>query len=73
MTTGPTLGVTLLQTGLLVACLLIAQVVAVRHLPAESIPGVLKSRVALSNRVRPWLLVASLTTAAAGLLVQFYS
>jgi hypothetical protein len=66
----PTLAMTLLQTGLLTGCVLVAQVVAVRHLPVESIPGVLRGRVALSNRLRPWLLVAAMTMVSAGLVLQ---
>lgn len=72
MTSTSTLGATLLQSGLLIGCLLLAQLVAVRHLPADSIPGVLRTRVALSNSVRPWLLAAAAAMAGAGVLVQMY-
>lgn len=70
MGTTPTLAATLLQAGLLTGCVLLAQVLAVRHLPVETIPGVLRGRVALSNRLRPWLLVAAMTMACAGLVIQ---
>lgn len=72
MSTTTTLAMTLLQTGLLTGCVLLAQIVVVRHLPVESIPGVLRGRVALCSRLRPWLLVASLTMVGAGLVIQLY-
>ncbi len=57
----------LLRAGLLMGLVLLGQAVAARHLPAESIPGVLRGRVALSNRLRPWLVVAAVAMAATGL------
>ncbi|MGI8901367.1 MAG: endonuclease/exonuclease/phosphatase family protein [Nocardioides sp.] len=42
----------------------------VRHLPLESIPGVLRGRVALSNRLRPWLISTALAMAVTGLVLH---
>jgi hypothetical protein len=61
----------LLQAGTLLMVVLVGQIVALRHLPAENIPGVLRGRVALSTRLRPWLLVVALAMAATGLGLQF--
>ena len=73
MTTAPDLAAALLQTGLLTGCVLLAQVVAVRLLPVENIPVVLRARVALSSRLRPWLLLAAMLMVGVGLLLQPYS
>lgn len=72
MATTPSLAATLLQTGLLTGCVLLAQVVVVRRLPVETIPGVLRARVAMSTRLRPWLLLAATTMVGAGVLLQVY-
>lgn len=61
----------LLQTGSLLMVVILGQVVALRHLPAEAIPDVLRGRVALSTRLRPWLLVVAMAMAATGLVLQF--
>jgi len=60
----------LLQAGALMGIVLLSQVVAVRHLPVETIPTVLRGRVELSNRLRPWLLAAALAMAVTGLVIQ---
>ncbi len=70
MTSTATLAESSLQSGLLLGIVLIAQVVLTRHLHVETIPGVLRGRVALSNRLRPWLFVAALTMAVPGLILQ---
>ncbi|MBD8870309.1 hypothetical protein [Nocardioides donggukensis] len=70
METTPGIAVSLLQAGALVGMLVLVQVYAVRHLPAESIPQALRSRVELSNRLRPWLLLAVVLMAAAGVLLH---
>ena len=59
----------LLQTGVLVGVVLVAQIVAVRHLPVESIPGVLRGRVALCSRIRPYLLASVLAMVGMGLFL----
>ena len=46
------------------------QAVALRHLPAEAIPTVLRPRVELCNRLRPWLVGAATALALAGLLLH---
>ncbi|MEP6814103.1 MAG: hypothetical protein ABI873_00980 [Marmoricola sp.] len=70
MASVPDVAAPLLQAGVLVAGILIAQVFALRHLPVDAIPDVLRGRVALSNRLRPWLFVAALTMAVTGLLLH---
>jgi hypothetical protein len=65
----PELARALLQTGVLVGVVLVAQIVAVRHLPVESIPHVLKGRVALCSRVLPYLLASVLTMLGVGLFL----
>ena len=60
----------LLQVGLVLGVVLLAQLLTVRHLDVESVPGVLRSRIALSNRVRPWLIVVATLMALTGLALQ---
>jgi len=50
----------------------VAQIVAVRHLPVESIPDVLRGRVALCCRIRPYLLASVLTMVGAGLFLTLF-
>lgn len=59
----------LLQAGLFMSAVLLAQVVAVRHLSTDAIPVALRGRTELSNRLRPWLLVAAVLMSVAGLLL----
>jgi hypothetical protein len=59
----------LLQTGVLVTAVLTAQVLVVRHLPVETIPGSLRARVELGTRLRPWLILVALLTLTAGAVV----
>jgi len=66
----PTIATALLQAGLLMGVALLGHLVAVRHLPVENIPGVLRSRVELSSRLRPWLIGAALAMSVAGLVLQ---
>ncbi len=67
----PATATTLLQLGLLLALAVGGQLVAVHHLAEDEIPRVLRSRVALSNRVRPWVagFAAALVGSGAALLV----
>jgi hypothetical protein len=69
MTSSGELAASLLQCGLLIGTVLVLQVVVARHLPVETIPGVLRGRVALCNRLRPWLILAAATMVASGLLL----
>jgi hypothetical protein len=70
MASTPAVAASLLQVGLALGTLLVAQVLVVRHLPVETIPDVLRSRVALSNRVRPWLIGVAAVMALTGLVMQ---
>lgn len=66
----PDLAMALLRAGLLMGIVVIGQTVVVRHLPVESIPGVLRGRVELFSRLRPWLVVAAAGMAALGLVLE---
>lgn len=61
----------LLQAGALLGAVMVGQMVALRHLPTENVPLVLRGRVDLSNRLRPWLLAASGILLMAGLFFAF--
>jgi hypothetical protein len=64
------LGASLLLSGLVTGVVLVVQMIAVRHLPLDSVPGVLQGRIALSNRLRPWLIAAAGGVVASGLVLQ---
>lgn len=70
MTSTTSVAAALLQTGMLIGVILLAQVVLMRHLSLETIPSVLRDRVALSNRLRPWLMSAAVAMAATGLILS---
>jgi hypothetical protein len=70
MASTPEVAASLLQVGLALGTLLVAQVVVVRHLPVETIPDVLRSRVALSSRLRPWLIGVAAVMALTGLVMH---
>ncbi len=70
MSSTPAAAASLIQVGLAIGALLVAQVLVVRHLPVETIPDVLRSRVALSNRLRPWLIGVAAAVALTGLVLQ---
>ena len=70
MGSGPAFATSLIHAGTLLAIVLVGQVIAVRHLPVETIPGVLLGRVALCTRLRPWLLVAAIAMAATGVALH---
>lgn len=70
MTSTTSVAASLLQTGMLIGVILLAQVVVMRHLSLETIPSVLRDRVALSNRLRPWLIGAAVAMAASGLILH---
>ncbi len=67
MEASPAIALPLLQGGLLLAGVLIAQLVAVRHLPVEDIPGVIRHRVEVCSRLRPWLFATAAAMVAVGL------
>ena len=46
METTPSVAIPLLQLGLLMGIVLVGNAIAVRHLPTESVPGILRPRVA---------------------------
>jgi hypothetical protein len=45
-------------------------VVAVRHLQPEDVPNVLRRRIELCNRARPWLIVVACAMAVTGLVLH---
>jgi hypothetical protein len=65
----PDAATSLLQTGVLLGSVLVSQAIATRLLARQEIPLVLRGRVALSKRLRPWLLVAAATMVSAGLVL----
>jgi len=68
-TTTPSTDVVLLQSGVLLVVVLVVQMVALRNLPVETIPGVLRARVERSNRMRPWLMCAAAGMVSSGVLL----
>ncbi len=70
MASTPDLATALLQVALLTGVVLAGQAVAVRHLPVDVVPGCLQARVALSNRLRPFLVVVAAVMAAAGAVLE---
>ena len=70
MESTPSIAIPLLQAGILMGIVLWGNVVAVRHLPAEDVPGVLRGRIELCNRLRPWLIAAACAMAMTGLVLQ---
>jgi hypothetical protein len=70
MGSGPAVATSLIQAGVLLAVVLFGQVIAVRHLPVETIPSVLQGRVALCTRLRSWLMVTAITMAATGVALH---
>jgi hypothetical protein len=65
----PDAATSLLQAGVLLGSVLVSQAIATRLLARQEIPLVLRGRVALSKRLRPWLLVAAATMVSAGLVL----
>lgn len=70
METTPSVAIPLLQTGILLGIVLLGNVYVLRHLPAEVVPTILRGRIELANRMRPWLAVAALGLTVAGLVLQ---
>jgi hypothetical protein len=69
MATTSDVAVGLLQAGALMTAVLMAQVLVVRHLPVDTIPGPLRARVELGTRLRPWLILAAVLMLTAGAVV----
>ncbi len=69
METAPPVAAALLQLGILMGVVLIGNAVAVRRLPEETVPLVLRERITLCNRMRPWLSAAALAMTATGLVL----
>jgi hypothetical protein len=65
----PSIAVPLLQLGVLMGIVLLGNVVVAGRLPIENVPGVLRQRVLLCNRMRPWLGGLALAFTAAGLIL----
>jgi hypothetical protein len=65
----PDTATALLQAGVLIGGVLVAQALAARRLARREIPLALRERVALSNRLRPWLLTAAVAMLSAGLVL----
>lgn len=70
MDTSPTLALALLQAGILMLIVCVGQAYAVAHVPVESIPTPLRHRVEVCTRLRPLLVVAALSLALTGLVLQ---
>jgi hypothetical protein len=60
----------LLQLGILMGLVLWGNVVAIRHLQPEDVPNVLRRRIELCNRARPWLIVVACAMAVTGLALH---
>jgi len=69
MAATPDVAVSLLQAGAVMGAVLVAQMVVLRHLPVDTIPGILRGRVLLCNRMRPWLVLLSAAMAGSGLVL----
>lgn len=70
METTPSIAVPLLQTGILLGIVLLGNLYVLRHLPVDVVPTILRGRIELANRLRPWLAVAALGLTVAGLVLQ---
>lgn len=66
----PSVALPLLQLGILMGVVLVGNALAVRRLPIETVPTVLRGRILLCNRMRPWLAVAAAAMTAAGLFLH---
>ena len=69
METTSSVAIPLLQLGLLMGIVLVGNAIAVRHLPTESVPIILKPRVEMCNRMRPWLSAAAAAMTTAGIFL----
>ncbi len=71
MESTPSVALPLLQLGILMGIVLMGNALVVHRLPIETVPTVLRGRVMLCNRMRPWLAAAAAAMTAAGLLLHF--
>ncbi|MEO7745832.1 MAG: hypothetical protein ABIV05_06340 [Actinomycetota bacterium] len=62
--------VTLLQAGLLIGLALGARLLVGRRVPINAVPHLLQHRVAVMNRLCPWLLAGVLVLMAGALTVE---
>jgi len=62
--------VSLLQAGLLIGLALAARLLVGRRVPISTVPHLLQHRVAVMNRLCPWLLVGVVAMLAAVLAVE---
>ncbi|NUR05523.1 MAG: hypothetical protein HOQ45_00770 [Nocardioidaceae bacterium] len=69
METTPAVAGPLLQLGLLMGVVLVGNALVARRLPLESVPSILRGRVLLCNRMRPWLSLAAVLMTATGLVL----
>ena len=73
MTTVPeatSITVSLLQAGLLIGLALVARLLVGRRVPIDAVPHLLQHRVAVMNRLCPWLLAGVLVLIAGALAVE---
>jgi hypothetical protein len=66
----PPVAAALLQLGILMGVVLIGNAFAARRLPDETVPLVLRGRITMCNRMRPWLSAAALAMTATGLVLM---
>jgi hypothetical protein len=66
----PSIAIPLLQTGIMLGIVLLGNVYVLRHLPVDAVPSILRGRIELANRMRPWLAVAAVCLTVAGLVLQ---
>ena len=59
----------LLQLGLLLGLVFAVHAYAARHVPLETVPGVLRGRVRVANRIRPTLGATAVALTALGILL----
>ena len=62
--------VSLLEAGLLMVLLVGTRVVVGRRMPISAVPAVLQRRVAVINRICPWLLAVAVTMVLVALVLR---
>ncbi len=70
MDTRSALAASLLQAGVLMGVVVLAQAVVVSRLPVDTIPACLRHRVEMSIRLRPFLGAVAVALALTGLVLQ---
>ena len=66
----PSIAIPLLQTGIMLGIVLLGHVYVLRHLPVDAVPSILRGRIELAHRMRPWLAAAAVCLTVAGLVLQ---